>query len=444
MATTGIWKIEKRLDHVIDYTTNVEKTINSEYGEKSYKDLHNVIDYATADYKTEKQYFVSGINCNPKTALEEMMITKEQYKKKNGILGFHAFQSFAEGEVTPELAHTIGIKLAEQMWGDRFEVVVSTHLNTKHYHNHFVINSVSFKDGKKYYDKRETYAELRHLSDTLCEECGISVLEEKACRNSKINYSNYFNKTIKNSNYHTMTKEDIDKAIAQAYSFPDFQNIMIAMNYQLYFRGKDFSISRYPYSKHIRIGRSYGEEYSIDRIKERIKEESYPREPFPESSYKSVYKNLNIKTINKVKHYGIYGLYLHYCYLLKVFPKEYPRKKLSPSIRADAYKMDEISKEAELLVSNQINTYEQFFLYKNSRITELDKLKTERSQLWYKHKKSNNPNEKQSIRDELDLLNKKIEPLKEVVHLCDDIETRLPKIEKNLEEVKEDKERRKD
>lgn len=165
IATTGIWKIEKRLDNVIDYTTNIEKTINSDYDKDSYYDLHNVIDYVEADYKTEKQFYVSGVNCNPKTALEEMTITKEQYGKAGGILGFHAFQSFAEREVTPEQCHAIGVRLAEEMWGDRFEVVVSTHLNTNHYHNHFVINSVSFKDGKRYYDKRETYAELRRLSD---------------------------------------------------------------------------------------------------------------------------------------------------------------------------------------------------------------------------------------------------------------------------------------
>ena len=83
-----------------DYTTNIEKTINSDYGKDSYYDLHNVIDYVEADFKTEKQFYVSGVNCNPKTALEEMTITKEQYGKTGGILGFHAFQSFAEGEVT--------------------------------------------------------------------------------------------------------------------------------------------------------------------------------------------------------------------------------------------------------------------------------------------------------------------------------------------------------
>lgn len=94
MATTGIWKIEKRLDNVLDYTTNVEKTKHNE--NNNYYDLHNVIEYVESDYKTEEQLFVSGINCSPKTALEEMSITKEQYGKTDGILGFHAFQSFAE------------------------------------------------------------------------------------------------------------------------------------------------------------------------------------------------------------------------------------------------------------------------------------------------------------------------------------------------------------
>ena len=61
MATNGIWKIEKRLDHLLDYTTNIEKTLNSSYGMESYKELHNVIDYIEADYKTEKQCYVSGI-----------------------------------------------------------------------------------------------------------------------------------------------------------------------------------------------------------------------------------------------------------------------------------------------------------------------------------------------------------------------------------------------
>jgi len=125
MAVTEIWKVDNRLDHVLKYTTAEDKTDGS-----NYKDLHYVLDYIEADYKTEKQLYVTGINCLPETAYKEMLMTKQHYHKTGGILAFHAFQSFAP-EVTPQICHEIGVKLAEEMCGDRFEVVVSTHLNKK-------------------------------------------------------------------------------------------------------------------------------------------------------------------------------------------------------------------------------------------------------------------------------------------------------------------------
>lgn len=436
IATTGIWKIEKRLDHVIDYTTNIEKTLNSDYGKETYYDLHNVIDYVEADFKTEKQYYVSGVNCNVETAYEEMIITKQQYNKTGGILGFHAFQSFAEGEVTPEQAHLIGLKLAEEMWGDRFEVIVSTHLNTKHYHNHFVINSVSFKDGKRYYDNRTTYARIRELSDSLCQEYGLSVLEEKPCRNSKINYANYYKGYVEKNNYYTTTKTDIDRAIAQAYSYKDFENLMRAMDYELTYRGQNIlSVRRDPYKKNIRVERNFGKDYSIQRIKERIEIEQEKRIPFIEE-YGVKKKKYTPKI--KQKHKGLYGLFLHYCYLLKVFPEKYPRRKLSPAIRADIKEMDSISKQTELLVSNKLETYEQFFSFKTQKEKELDSLLDQRSKLWYKHKKSKNPSEKQMIRNQIDELSISIKELRKEVVLCDGIEERSSKIEQNVKDFEEE------
>lgn len=440
IATTGIWKIEKRLDHVIDYTTNIEKTLNSDYGKEAYYELHNLDEYAEADFKTEKQYYVSALNCCVESAYEEMQLTKKQYGKTGGILGFHAFQSFKEGEVTPEQAHAIGVKLAQEMWGDRFEVIVSTHLNTKHYHNHFVINSVSFKDGKRYYDKRETYARLRQLSDSLCEEYGLSVLEEKPCRNSKINYANYYKGYVEKNNYYTTTKEDVDRAIAQAYSYKDFECLMKAMDYELIYRGSRLSVRRDPYKKHIRIERSFGYDYSIDRIKERIEVEQAPRVPFIEE-YGNKKRPKTYTPFKKQKHTGLYALYLHYCYLLKVFPTEYPNKRLSPEIRADLKELDKISKQTELLVSNKLDTYEQFFAFKTQKTKELDSLLDKRSKLWYKHKKSKNPSEKESIRNEIDLLNKEINPLREEVVLCDGIEERTPKMEQNVSDFEEKKDK---
>ena len=136
MATTSLWKVDKRLDHVIDYATDKEKTKNKNVEESDYI-IMQALNYATNADKTEKQFFVSGINCEPKTALKQMIKTKKKfnkykYSKRNKIMAFHGYQSFEEGEVTPEIAHEIGVKLAEEMWGDRFEVIVSTHLNRKH------------------------------------------------------------------------------------------------------------------------------------------------------------------------------------------------------------------------------------------------------------------------------------------------------------------------
>lgn len=434
MATIGLWKVESRLDKVIKYVSNEEKTINEDF----IKDLHRVIDYTIDDYKTEEQYFVSGINCGVETAYQEMCGTKKEFSKTGGILAFHGFQSFKEGEVTPELAHEIGVKLAEELWGDRFEVIVSTHVNTNHIHNHFVINSVSFRDGKRYYDKRSTYAEIRHVSDCLCAEYGLSVLEEKPCRNSKINYANYYKGVAVRSTYHSTTKEDIDRAIAQAYDYKDFLNLMRALNYEVINRYGKLSVKRPPYKRNIRIERSFGEGYSISNIQSRIENEHMPRTPFPEA--KGVFKMFVNRPEHKNKKVGgIYGLFLYYCYLLGKFPKEYPNKRLPPSIRADVKKMEQISEETKLLVSQKIETYQQFLEYKNAIESRYEELMGKKELLWKKVNRSKNDNEKENIKKTIEELNMEIYSLRKEVVLCDGIEERLPIIKSKVKEIdKED------
>ena len=79
-----------------------------------------------------------------------MILTKKRYGKTDGYIAWHGYQSFKPEEVTPQLAHEIGVKLAKEMWGDRFEIIVTTHLDKGHLHCHFCFNSVSFRDGGKY------------------------------------------------------------------------------------------------------------------------------------------------------------------------------------------------------------------------------------------------------------------------------------------------------
>ena len=276
MATTKIWKVQKRLDHVIDYATNEEKTRKKSngYGIDRFDSIRQVMTYATNPDKTEKQFYTTGINCEVKDSVKQMQLVKMIYGKENGILAFHAYQSFNEGEVTPEIAHEIGVKLANEMWGDRFQVVVSTHLNTEHLHNHFVINSVSFKDGYKYYSNFENTALLRKTSDELCEEYGLSVLEEKKCK-SGINFENFYKKHIQESDYHKEVKEDLDYAIKNSYTTKDFHRILESMGYHYYYRAGKLSVRREPYKRNIRVERAFGEEYSVDNITKRILQNDY-------------------------------------------------------------------------------------------------------------------------------------------------------------------------
>lgn len=168
MAVCEIWDVRGRLDHPIDYAENPEKTANPKYSEAELQAMVDVMEYATNKNKTEQRFFVTGVNCDPTTARDEMMITKAGWSDTSEIVCYHGFQSFKHGEVTPEQAHEVGVKLAERMWGDRFQVIVATHLNTDCLHNHFVVNSVSFADGMHYHDNKVNLRLLRQRSDELC------------------------------------------------------------------------------------------------------------------------------------------------------------------------------------------------------------------------------------------------------------------------------------
>ena len=430
MAVTKIWKIKSNLKKVINYISDSEKTVNEDYDKDIFKDLHNLIDYTTNDIKTEKKCYVSTINCDEDNPLEDMINTKKRFNKNDGILAYHAYQSFKENEVSPELAHEIGVRLATEMWGDRFEAVISTHLNTNHIHNHFVINSVSFIDGKKYYDSKSKYAELRILSDAICEEYGLSTVKEQK------KYTNFYKSNIKKSNYHTIVKDDLDRAIKLAYTYSDFERILKNWNYDVMYRAGKLTLKKYPYKKNIRVVRAYGEEYDYDRLNERIKEEHFEK--------KIIGNNHNNKI--KFKHSSLYRLYIHYCYLLKVVPKKYPNRYISPEVRAEARKMDMLSNEMRLLVRNKIETYEQFFLYKSNVCNLLDGLIDKRNKLWYKHNKTESNIDKKLIKIEIDKISREINEVRKEVVLCKDIEERSSILRDKLEQYEKElqKEERKD
>ena len=440
MATTKIWKVQKRLDHVINYATNEEKTKNnySEYEMDEFESIRQVMTYATNPDKTEKQFYTTGINCEVKDAIKQMQFVKTIYGKGNGILAFHAYQSFNEGEVTPEIAHEIGVKLANEMWGDRFQVVVSTHLNTQHFHNHFVINSVSFKDGKKYYSNLTNTALLRKTSDEICEEYGLSVLKEKTCK-SGINFENFYKKSMRDSDYYKFAKEDIDYAIKHSYTLKQFQQMLVSMGYNYYYRADKLSVRREPYKRNIRVERAFGEEYSLENIKRRILENDYIRQekiiPYKVMSHRYFTTRDRIK--KKYQPKGIVALYYYYRYLIRLYTRNNTPYKLTPKMREEVKKMDEYSERIRFLCKYKIETMSDVDNIKEQKQEELQKVLNIRNRLYYKRQKLDNEIEKDRVTKEIIDVTAVLTKVRKEIKLCDEIYDGVPKMKEQIKEVDE-------
>lgn len=160
------------------------------------KTLINSLKYITNPEKTESDLLVSGLNCsaNPKLAYRQMKVTKNEYRKIDKVLGYHFIQSFKKGEISnPRIAHEIGVKWADKISNGRYEIVVATHIDKGHIHNHLVMNSVSKETGEKYNSCKEQYREIKKLSNELSEEYNLSIIES--------NNMDYSERAVKNMAY---------------------------------------------------------------------------------------------------------------------------------------------------------------------------------------------------------------------------------------------------
>ena len=367
-----------------------------------------------------------------------MQFIKKLYEKEKGILAFHGYQSFKEGEVTPEIAHEIGVRLAEEMWGDRFQVVVSTHLNTDNIHNHFVINSVSFKDGYKYYSNLSNTALLRKTSDEICEEYGLSVLEEKTCK-SGINFENFYKKSMRDSDYYKFAKEDINYAIEHSWTYQEFTKKLKDMGYEVYFRANKISIRRYPYKRNIRIERAFGEEYSIENIKNKIYSRYPTREEVikPKTYDKKLFYKGSAKKLRKPK--GIIALYYYYCYLLKVYPKKNLNYKLTPEMREAVKKMDKYSEQIRFICKYKLQTINDIDNLKEQKKEELQKILNTRNRLYYKRQKLGEESEKDVVTKEIISVTSVVEKVRKEIRLCDNVVDNARKMKEQIKEMEEKK-----
>lgn len=402
MAITKIWKFKSRLDQLIEYAINGEKT--------------------------EQKLYVSGINCIPDTAFYEMKNVKKQFFKTEGIECFHGIQSFAKDEVTPEQAHEIGVKLADELWGENFQVIVSTHLNTDNIHNHFVINSVSFLDGKRFCNTKRDYALMRKTSDRLCKEYGLSVLKQEE----------KYNKYATSNLYKELMRDSIDYAIASSKDYDEFIQILKDLDYIITDKNNSLSIRREPYKRNSRIEKQFGKNYSKENIFKRILETqaTFPYSPDPYLLINRTYKYYNNI---KEKHYpqkgSILYLFFHYKKLFGIKTENDLKSnitRITPELIKELKKIDEYSNQAKLLATNNINTEEELLNFEKSIYEKINPLKSERENLWKKHKKAKTDNEKKDIENQIIDISKKISPLVEQIKCCNNITNRLNRI-KNFE-----------
>ena len=456
MAVTSIWRVKGWLGKVVVYVENPDKTTNPAYYEKEdmtdreCQELGDVIAYAINRDKTQQidtedeivERFVSGVNCHPATARMEMMAVKKRFGKEDGTVAYHGYQSFAPGEATPEIAHRIGVELAQRLWGDRYQVVVATHLDKEnHLHNHFVLNTVSFADGIKFHRTEKDYHEMRSMSDELCREYGLSVIQNPQPGKSK-QYGEWRAEQEQRPTWRGLIRSDIDEVIRQSMTERQFFENLHKKGYEVHV-GKDISVRPPGKPRFVRLARNFGEDYTLEGIRRRILEQSRPARFLPEPAPKTKRYRVSGNWNGRKKATGFRALYLHYCYLLGVFPKnkQQNKRRLHFLLREDLIKLDAITQEARLLGTNHIDTAQQLSSYKETLETRINALTTQRKQLYRKQRTvavKSDEAVSTKVKAEIDSLSKELKQLRWEVKLCSDIEIRSGIMLEHIKTVRED------
>lgn len=404
MAATRIWSIKGRLDSVINYVTNPEKTDGSRYTDTELQALTDVIDYAEDGAKTHNKVYVSGINLSPDIARDQMVMTKLQFGKTDKILVYHGYQSFLPGEVTLDMAHEIGVKLAERLWGDRFQVLVTTHLDHEHIHNHFCLNAVSFVDGKKFRGGSKAYWVMRAESDKICTEYGLSVIENPG---KGKNYAEWKAEQEGRPTIRGQIKDELDEIIKASYTYKDFWRILKQRGYEVKCDVNYVALKPAYSQRYIRL-KSLGEDYSEESIQRRI---AMARNGIRTLDKPTPDYNTWLNKYEPTKLHGFKALYFHYLYLFgKIRKKETPQR-VSFYMREELIKFERYQKQFHFLIDNDIETVEQLQTFKENAENKISELTLKRSKLYSK------PETKLEIEE----INNELRELRKDVRTCNNI-----------------------
>lgn len=215
-------------------------------------------------YAEKRAEVMEGVNCPAEYAKAQFKATRELWGKNEGIQAHHVIQSFKPGEVTPEQANEIGQELAKEI-AKGHEVVVYTHTDKEHIHNHIVINSVSFENGKKYQSSKKDLYNIREVSDRLCLERNLSVVKDKT---AEIRYTQAEKALIEQGkhSWKDEIREKIDHEKKFSNSLEEFkQNMLEKHGIEVRERGKNITFINSE-GKRVR-GKKLGYAYEKESIK---------------------------------------------------------------------------------------------------------------------------------------------------------------------------------
>ncbi|MBQ3418239.1 MAG: relaxase/mobilization nuclease domain-containing protein [Ruminococcus sp.] len=441
MATTGFWPVRVRLKDVLNYAENPDKTTAKQYLDE---DLQNALKYAENSDKTDKQMFVSGINCSKNGAYEEMCAVKKRYGERGKVIAYHGYQSFQAGEVTPEEAHRIGVETARRMWGDRFQVVVTTHLNTQNLHNHFILNSLSFKDGKKYRNKIGDHMELRRVSDEVCCEHGKSVLENAPFYGGDKAYWTRKNGQLPHKD---MLRKDVDEALANTCTPVDFEIYLRSLGYQFVrnFKYEHPSVIAPDWQKPVRIS-SLGKDYSRQAILTQLSTQHEDRYFMDFYTPRPVVRRTPLILV--IRDYEkehtpdlITSLFELIIAIAKICTGSNIQKAdyrpLSPDLRAEIINLDRTLEEYHFLCDQFINCAQDFVECRAEIVGKIESFEAERQHIRNQIRRAKTPEEDYSLKEKCREITKKLTPLRKQLKICERIENKVPRLRALIEQEKQ-------
>ena len=416
MATTGFWPIKGSLKGAIDYAENPDKTTEQKYVDD---DLFAALRYAGNDNKTDQKMYVTGINCGKFTAYEEMIAVKRHFGERGQNVAYHGYQSFDVKEVTPEQAHQIGVETAKRMWGANYQVLVTTHLNTDNLHNHFVVNSVSFRDGGKFKNKIGDHIELRNISDNICIAHGLSVIRDSDFyKHGKKEY--WLHKNGKQT-HRDMLKEDVDYCLSLAGNWDQFESQMRGLGYvidwtRMSVRAKDWERS-------VRLT-SLG--YDIDEMTEKLRENLFsvdflyewnshlPYKPrqFP-LEYELRRMRFSVEHSYDTATVLVDTLFLILIEIIEIVMQMPDIMFLSPDLRAAEKDFERYRTDYRFLKENGIRTIPELYKSVSDTREQITALEAERAKADNARRRAHTPEEKQEAKDRRRAITEEISPLRE-------------------------------